>query len=147
MCKILRLYRVFRFPRFYIWSIKFKKTFNTREYLSACHESVEADQWKFTLLAFPGGLDFGIFICRACHDRNKCWDFVPSRSLSWSDFFFSQANLFVLNFPPHFMVLHIYSQDIAVICEFLQRGDDKSLKNSKIATKKVARNAQEELTE
>lgn len=45
------------------------------------------------------------------------------------------------------MVLHIYSQDIAVICEFLQRGDDKSLKNSKIATKKVARNAQEELTE
>lgn len=62
-------------------------------------------------------------------------------------FFFSQANLFVLNFPPHFMVLHIYSQDISVICEFLQRGDDKSLKNSKIATKKVARNAQEELTE
>lgn len=58
--------------------------------------------------------------------------------------FFSQTNSFVLNFPPHCMFLHIYSQDFAVICEFVRRGDDKSLKNSKIATRKVARNTQEE---
>lgn len=147
MCKILRLYRVFRFPRFYIWSIKFKKTFNTREYLSACHESVEADQWKFTLLAFPGGLDFGIFICRACHDRNKCWDFVPSRSLSWSGFFFLRQTYLFSTFPHILWSFTFIPRTLLSSVSSCNEEMINHWKIQKLRQKKVARNAQEELTE